>query len=117
MKKYLIENSVEVYEDHHKDGEGDQINSWQNSTQVIAATPIDAVKKFFDQKLFYSFDAAKADFDDEDHNRIMYSNTVDEHNTEATKSELELFATGEKELFVAYSDIKIYEIVLVAFEQ
>lgn len=118
MKKYLIQNNVEVYKDDYEKGEGDCVNSWDDKQEIIAATPIEAVEKYFAEKLYYSFDAANADFGhefDEAENLVQYSNMVDQDNSEATAKDLEEFKEGKKQLYSAHSRLFVYELSPVSF--
>ena len=115
MKQYYIKATIEVYTDNYQEGQGKCVNCWTDSSTINAEKPIDAVESFFEKVLYLSFQEENAHIDDESNgvNVLMYSNQVDEDNSEVLdgSSKAEAFKNGEKDLFVANSYIQVFELV------
>jgi hypothetical protein len=115
MKKYLIESQIDVYKESFKDGEGNHVNYWVTDETIHAETPLKALKEFFENKLYFTFDEKMIhqDLDIYESNQLCYNNLVDESNSEVLEGSIEYanFTKGFIDLYTARSFITIFEIV------
>lgn len=115
MKTYLIKSQIDVYKESFKEGEGDNVNCWLEEEIIHAKTPLKALKEFFENKLFFTFDEKLIHQDLENHesNQLFYSNLVDESNVEVLEGSIEYanFKKGFIELYMARSFTTVYEVV------
>jgi hypothetical protein len=115
MKTYFIKTSHEIEIDEYKNGLTKYVNSYNLDAQIKAETPREAIKKYFKNILFYSFDFKNAyifhlEDDSEEKNVLAYDTLVDEESNEPTESEIKLWKKGEKILYNNRTYLKIYEL-------
>ena len=107
-KKYYIKSNHSVFIDDYKEGEGKQVNDYNLSAIISAETPKEAIIKYFDKNLYFSFDIKYIDNDNE--GAFYYSNLVDEDNIEANEYEKNLWKEGKKTLYSTNTYLLIYEL-------
>lgn len=112
MKDYKIDINTTVFEDRYDEGEGDCVNSFENSYTLSAESPMLAIEEAF-KKMGYSFDSQTAMIDDEEDNQVWYSNLVDVENIEVNEGEKQYddFKDGKISLYSANHSIRIYEVI------
>lgn len=115
MQTYKITNQAIISKQSWENGETEQVNAWDLSATIEADNPLEAIKKFFADHLYYSFDKEAAFFcEDNGANSLQYSNLVDENNEEIVEGSQKMqdFKNG-KEFYTANNFIKIFELVAV----
>ena len=108
-KNYKVVSFHNVYEDSYEEGELKQVNSYILDAMIEAKSPIAAIQKYFLDSLYYSFDIENAGKEEKD--CIHYSNLVNNDNSEARKSEIELWKKGKIKLYSNNTIIEVFEIV------
>ncbi|WP_439132417.1 hypothetical protein [Polaribacter sp.] len=103
MKTYKITSLHHVYIDNFNEGETENVNNYDISQEIKAENLKEAIKKYVDEVLCYSFKFKYANID-EDQKCIHYSNLVDNDNIEILpneqkykdwqKNKLELYANN-----------------------
>ena len=101
--KYYIESFHDVFIDDYKEGEGKQVNNYNLSAIIDAENVTEAIKKYFDKELFFSFDIKYLD-------EFNYSNLVNHENEEATHEEIVLWKDGKKSLYSNDTQLSIYQL-------
>jgi hypothetical protein len=104
MKTYIIKTSHEIEIDTYKDGLTNYANSYSLKSEIKAATPREAVQKYFDEYLYYNFDIKSAyilheEEENEATNVLFYDVLVDEENNEATEKQRELWKKDKLTLY------------------
>ena len=105
--KYYIQSTHSIYEDDYNEGEGENVNYYTLKGIVIAENAKEAIKKYFEDTLYYNFSFENAMIDEEKTNILFYSNLVDEDNSEASEAEKEAWKQGNKKLYSDNSRIEI----------
>ena len=118
MKRYYIVSHHDVYIDDYEKGELENVNYYNIKEFVVAETPREAIKKYFDEILCYSFSISSAiitheEDDDEPINRLEYSVLVDDENIEASELERLLWKEGNKKLYSNNISLYIEELTPV----
>jgi hypothetical protein len=110
MKKYLIKSDHNIYVDDFNEGELEYINFYATEDFVKAENARDAIKKYFESSLYFSFDPNNL-FKSEDYiHKGFYSILVDEDNNEASNSDISLWREGLKKLYSDNITIETYEL-------
>lgn len=117
MKTYFIESIHFVYVDNYNEGEQEQKNCYDQKAMIKAENPRQAIEKYFETQLFFSFNFESAAVRHEEEgeeadniNKLDYSNLVDEENSEATENEREQWKQGKKVLYSNNTVLSIYEV-------
>lgn len=115
MKTYVINSNHDVYIDSYENGELDNVNFYALEGKIDANNPREAIKKYFEEVLYFSFEIENAYIDHEETNEgsdncLHYSNLVDVNNYEASKREIELWKENKEELYSNNTTIYIYEL-------
>ena len=116
MKTYFIESTHFVYIDNYNEGEQELINCYTQEAMVKAESPRQAIEKYFETELYFSFDIEKAairneeDDEAENINKLDYSNLVDDENSEATENDCEKWRQGKKVLYSNNTILSIFEV-------
>lgn len=113
MAKYKITTFHDVYVDEYENGEGEHRNFYVMDKIIHADSPINAVKKYFDDVLYYQFSVGNAIVEQSD---LFYSVLVNKDNEEASLNEqadwkggkLELYANNIRLLCEELVTVKIY---------
>ena len=113
MKTYFIESTHFVYIDNYNEGEQELINCYSQEAMVKAESPRQAIEKYFENELFFSFNLKNSYIVHEEEgeeaeniNKLHYSNLVDEENCEATEKDIEKWKQNKKTLYS--NNITIY---------
>ena len=109
MKNYKITSIHDIYEDSYNEGELNFVNGYDLSKEVKANNLKEAVKTYFENFLYYSFDIKYADILE---NRLNYSVLVDEENFQIGENE-EIYKQWKEDKVKLYSNnisIKVQEI-------
>ena len=117
-KNYYIKTDINVYlDDFHEGEQQDCINYWQAKSFINANTPMEAIKQFFENTLYWSFEEEYAHIDAllNGVNCLQYSNYVDKDNAEVAidSEDMIKFKRAEIQLFVANTYLEIYEVIPV----
>jgi hypothetical protein len=107
-KEYYIKSNHSVFIDDYEQGEGKQVNEYNLKAIIKAQNVKEALIKYFDKKLYFSFDIKF--IHDNDEGGFYYSNLVDEENSEATESEVNQWKEGKKTLYSNNTYLSIYEL-------
>ena len=104
MKIYIIKTSHEIEKDSYKDGLLNYVNSYNLKHEIKANNPREAIQKYFEDYLYYTFDFKSAyilheEEENEATNILFYDVLVDEENNEATEKEKELWKKDKLTLY------------------
>jgi len=104
MKTYIIKTSHEIEVDTYNEGLTNYVNSYNLKIEIKAATPREAIQKYFDEYLYYSFDIKNAyilheEEENEATNVLFYDVLTDEENNEATENQIELWKKDKLMLY------------------
>ena len=114
MNTYIIKTSHEIEIDKYKEGLTNYVNSYSLKSEIKAATPREAIQKYFDEYLYYNFDIKSAYILHEEEkgeatNILFYDVLVDEENNEATENQRKLW---KKDKLTLYNNSIYLEIFL-----
>ena len=103
MKVYIIKTSHEI-EDSYANGLLNYVNSYNLRHEIKALTPREAIQKYFEEYLYYTFDFKYAYIlhekeENEATNVLFYDVLVDEENNEATESQINLWKKDKLTLY------------------
>ncbi len=105
-----ISSDTTVHKDDYQNGEGDCVNSWENSKKVFKTTSDKistelsiALKEYIENELNLDYDANDMEslfdeYTEDDH--IWLSRFVDVDNDTPSKEQIESWKQGDEELFV-----------------
>lgn len=116
MKTYFIESTHDVYIDNYNDGETTNVNFYDIKQNVKAENPREAIKKFFEEVLYYKFDfesayiAHEEEGEEEPKNKLHYAVLVDEESSEANEKDIEKWKKNKKTLYSNNITIYIFEV-------
>ena len=115
MKTYFIKSIHDIYIDSYSEGEKENVNFYDIEQNVKAENPREAIKKFFEEILYYKFNFENAIISNEEDenepvNRLEYSVLVDEENNEATEKDIEKWKQNKKTLYANNITISIHEL-------
>jgi hypothetical protein len=110
MKNYKIKSVHDIYIDSYEQGEVEQSNSYTLNSEIQANDINEAISLYFENVLFYKFDFANCSISD-DKKVIHYSVLCDSENSEASKSEMELWKKNKLTLYSNNIEIEIFELV------
>ena len=115
MKQFYFNINATIYIDSYKEGQGDQVNSWQNQELIKAETIDSAIEKLFETKLYFSYKKEFAqvnDCNDSINNILEYSNSVDNDNSEVLESDKKFqdWKAGKIILYACDLSIEIFEL-------
>jgi hypothetical protein len=115
MNTYIIKTSHEIEIDTYNEGITNYVNSYSLKSEIKAATPREAVQKYFDEYLYYNFDIKSAyiiheEEENEAKNVLLYDVLVDEENNEATENQKKLW---KKDKLTLYNNSIYLEIFLI----
>jgi hypothetical protein len=104
MNTYIIKTNHEIEIDTYKEGVTNYVNSYILKSEIKAATPREAVQKYFNEYLYYNFDIKSAcilheEEESEAKNVLFYDVLVDEENNEATEKQRELWKKDKLTLY------------------
>jgi len=114
MYTYIIKTSHEIEINNYNEGLTKHVNSYTLKNEIKAATPREAVQKYFDEYLYYSFDIKNAyilheEEENEPTNVLFYDVLTDEENNEATEKQRQLW---KKDKLTLYNNSIYLEIFL-----
>ena len=117
MKTYFIESVHDICIDSYSEGEKENVNFYDIKQNVKAENPRQAIEKYFETELFFSFNFEYAGIMHEEEgeeadniNKLNYCILVDEENCEANEKELEEWKQGKKTLYSNNITLSIYEV-------
>jgi hypothetical protein len=112
MKNYIIKTSHETDIDSYNEGQGKNVNYYQEESQIKARTPREAITQYFKNVLYYTFefDNAYIIHEEKGKNTLFYDVLVDEESMEASQNQIELWKKGEKTLYNNRIHLSIYEL-------
>lgn len=97
MQKYFIKYFVDVIEDSFNDGELKQVNYYDGEFFIEAANSKVAIKKLFEDKLYFDIDLNNLEsLQDDNLNGYFYSVLCDVNNEQITNKECQDFKEWEK---------------------
>jgi hypothetical protein len=113
MNTYIIKTSHEIEIDTYKEGLTNYVNSYSLKSEIKAATPREAIQKYFDDYLYYNFDIYLSYIlheqeENEPTNVLFYDVLVDEENNEATESQKELWKKDKLTLYNNHIYLEIF---------
>jgi hypothetical protein len=106
--KYYIESFHDIFIDDYKEGEGKQVNSYNLNAIIEAQNVTEAIKKYFDTVLYFSFEIEHTHIDE--HGDLHYSNLVNHENEEATHEEIVLWQDGKETLYSNNTYLSIHQL-------
>lgn len=112
LNTYKVTSRHDVYIDNFVNGEESYVNSYKLSSEVDAINWKDAIKKYFEDYLFYTIDLARGYIDD-DNNTFHYSNLVNVDNIEASESELKQWKENKLTLYSNNTTITVNQLINV----
>jgi hypothetical protein len=115
MKQFYFNVNATIYKDDYKEGQGDQVNSWQNQELIKAENLTLAIEKLFETKLYFTYKKEFAqvnDCNDSINNILEYCNMVDNDNCEVLESDKKYqdWKAGKIELYSCDLSIEIFEL-------
>ncbi len=115
MKMYFIKTNHEVFIDKFKEGELDYVNGYNIEAKVEAENPENAIKKYFNNHLYYDFNMNSVyiphkEEETEEKNTLHYSVLVDVDNNEASGQEVEEWKQEKTQLYSNNIFLTIYEL-------
>jgi len=118
MKQFYFNINATIYQDSYEEGQGEQVNSWQNQ-ELIKAENLDlAIEKLFETKLYFSYKKELSqiqDCDDAINHVLEYSNLVDNDNSEVLEhsKKYQDWKAGKITLYSCDLSIEIFELKAV----
>ncbi len=118
MKQFYFNINATIFQDSYKEGQGDQVNFWQNQELIKAENLTLAIEKLFETKLYFTYKKEFAqvnDCNDSINNILEYSNLVDENNSEVLESNKKHkdWKAGKIDLYSCDLSIEIFELKAV----
>ena len=116
MKTYFIESVHDICIDSYSEGEKENVNFYDIKQNVKAENPRQAIEKYFETELFFSFNLKYAyivheeEGEEEPQNKLFYSVLVEEENNEATEKDIEKWKQNKKTLYANNITIYIHEL-------
>ena len=116
MKTYFIESAHFVHIDKYNEGEQEEANYYEQKAMIKAEEPRQAIEKYFETELFFSFNLKYAyivheeEGEEEPQNKLVYSVLVDEEDNEATEKDIEKWKQNKKTLYANNITIYIHEL-------
>ncbi len=115
MKNYIIKTSHEIDIHSYNEGQGKNVNYYQEESQIKARTPREAITQYFENVLYYTFEFDNAyiiheEEGGENENTLFYDVLVDDESIEASQNQIELWKKGEKTLYNNRIYLSIYEL-------
>jgi hypothetical protein len=110
MKKYKITSAHYVTIDSWTDGELDYANGYSQEAEIEAKDPLEAIKKYFAEVLYYKYTQENAFIDE---GELMYDVLVDVDNYEASKRMVEQWKKDEITLYSNSIIIKVQELTKI----
>lgn len=115
MKTYKINTEHIIYVDSYEEGELNQVNAYSLDKEVKADSPKQAIEKYYEDFLYYSFSWGGAllpheEEETEEKNTLHYSVLVDEENCEASETEVNEWKQEEKVLYSNNIFLTIHEL-------
>lgn len=100
MKTFKITSLHSIYVDDYEQGEGENVNNYNLSSEIKAENLKDALKKYVNNILCYSFNLKHASIE-EDQKCVYYSTLVDNDNLEIKSFDIEYqkWKEGSKKLY------------------
>ena len=106
---YWVESSHTIEKNDYEQGITDYVNSYDLNDRIIASSPKEAIKKYFEGVLCFDYNEEFADFGEE---WVSYNVLVDADNMEATEQQIEQWKKGEIELYNDFISIWVYKMNL-----
>lgn len=118
MKTYIIETNHEIEKDTYNDGLIGYVNSYNLKSEIKAADQREAIQKYFEEYLYYTFDFKSAyilheEEENEATNILFYDVLVDDENNEATEKQRELWKKDKLILYNNRIHLTIYELTKI----
>lgn len=111
MNKYFIQSFHTIYLDSYEQGETDQVNYFKCEKLISADSPIDALRKYYEQETSRDFSLDSIFVDDE---LIHDSFLVDVDNYPATEKQIEQWKNNEINLYAENVTFHIFELKTVS---
>lgn len=112
LNTYKVTSRHDVYIDNFVNGEESYVNSYKLSSEVDAINWKDAIKKYFEDYLFYTIDLARG-YIDNDNNTFHYSNLVNADNIEADENELKQWRENKLTLYSNNTVVTVVQLINV----
>ena len=112
MKTYQIKSYHHINIDSYTEGELDCVNYYMLESSIRAESPREALEKYFDIELNYSFNYDDGEiYDTNDY--FEYSVLVNHDNEEATPAEVEKWKDEKIILYINSISLKVFELINV----
>ena len=102
--KYYVESNHEAFEASYENGEGKLITNYTVNSNVEANSIDEAIKKYFEECLFWEYESEYAD---KDGDVLRYSVLVDENQNEVTKGSASYEAWKDNKLALWQNVIEV----------
>jgi len=112
LNTYKVTSIHDVYVDSFENGEENFTNGYELSSEIDAANWQDAIKKYFNDYLFFKIDLAYGYIDDEN-NTFHYSNLVNVDDIEASEDELKKWKENKLTLYSNNTVITVDQIIKI----
>lgn len=104
MNTYIIKTSHEIEKDTYNEGLIGYVNSYNLKSEIKASTPREAIQKYFEDYLYYTFDFENAyilhkEEENEATNILFYDVLVDEEDNEATDDQKKAWKKNKLTLY------------------
>ena len=110
LNTYKVSSSHDVYADSYENGEGDFVNNYYLSSEIEATNWRDAIKKYFNDYLYFDVDFDYSYIDD-DSNTFHYFNLVNDENMEANEREIEQWKENKLTLYSNHTEITVNQLI------
>lgn len=111
-KQFYITANCDILEDDYTTGEISNLNHFNINSIVKSETAIEAIEKFFEKELYFSFDKEFIRLDDDNQHVFYYSNLVNQENEEITGKEcLKKWKSGKLKAYYCNSTVTIFELM------
>ena len=112
QNSYKVTSTHDVYIDSFEDGEEEQVNYYELSSEIKAKDWKDAIKKYFSDYLYFEI-CLERGYIDEETNTFQYSNLVDADNIEASEDEVKQWKENKLTLYSNNTVITVEQIIKI----
>jgi hypothetical protein len=114
MRTFKVTTSHNVFIDDYENGEGKQVNFYQQTSEQNAESVKTAIENHFKNVIYLPFNFNETDTNED--KTVMYWNAlVDENNEQPHEGDIERWKKGTRDLYSNNIDIEVKELINVTF--
>jgi len=110
MKKYIVECVHDIYIDSFSKGQEEHVNYYETKGNYEADNAINAIKSHLNS-LGYNFEQKNSEVDEDEPNKLFFSNLVDSESNEAQVWQIQLWKNDELKLYDNNMVLFVYETI------